>query len=72
MVGFCVHCGASTPNEFVVVNGEGLPSAYVRCSYCGKMAGIKDKIEQEDRTMELIAKADEVIIKDGKITMAGQ
>ena len=72
MVGFCVHCGASTPNEFVIVNGQVLPSAYVRCSYCGKMAGIKDQIEPEDRTMELIAKADEVIIKDGKITPAGR
>ncbi|MEK7309711.1 MAG: hypothetical protein AAB038_02735 [Planctomycetota bacterium] len=70
MVGFCIHCGASTPNEFVVVNGNILPSSYVRCSYCGKMAGIKDKIEEEDRAMELIEKADGVIIKDGKVTPA--
>ena len=69
MVGFCIHCGASTPNEFVVVNGNVLPSSYVRCSYCGKMAGIKEKIE-EDRDMELIARVDEVIINDGKVTPA--
>lgn len=70
MVGFCIHCGASTPNEFVVVNGDILPSPYVRCSYCGKTAGIRERIEEEDRSMGLIEKIDEVIIKDGKITPA--
>jgi hypothetical protein len=70
MVGFCIHCGASTPNEFVVINGNVLPSSYDRCSYCGKIAGVKEKIEEEDLAMELIEKVDEVIIKDGKITPA--
>jgi len=34
------------------------------------MAGIKDKIEEEDLAMELIEKTDEVVVKDGKINPA--
>lgn len=70
MVGFCIHCGASTPNEFVVVNGDVLPSPYVRCSYCGKMAGIKDKMEEDHTWLEILEKTGEAVIKYGKITPA--
>jgi len=71
MVGFCVHCGASTPNEFVIKNGDILPSQYVRCAYCGKMAGIKDTPSEKDADMELLGKSGEVLIKDGKILPSG-
>ena len=67
MVGFCMHCGASIPNEFIIKNGEVLPSPYVRCAYCNKMAGIKEHITEEDKDMELIERQGQIIIKDGKI-----
>jgi DNA-directed RNA polymerase subunit RPC12/RpoP len=70
MVGFCIHCGASTPDEFVIVNGEILPSAYVRCSYCGKMAGIKGGPEEDDRDLALLLNTENVVIKDGKVVVA--
>ncbi|MDI6733335.1 MAG: hypothetical protein QME51_01275 [Planctomycetota bacterium] len=70
MIGFCLHCGASVPNEFIVKKGEILASPYVRCSYCGKMAGRPDKTDEADADMESIEKTGEVFIRDGKITPA--
>ncbi len=68
MVGFCVHCGASVPNEFVIKNGEILPSEFVRCSYCSQMAGIKNQPPQEeDPLITLLEKSGTVAIKEGKI-----
>jgi DNA-directed RNA polymerase subunit RPC12/RpoP len=67
MVAFCVHCGASITDEFIIKDGEILPSKYVRCSYCGKMAGLKDNSLEKESDMELLGKSGEIIIKGGKI-----
>lgn len=67
MVGFCVYCGASIADELIIKDGEILPSRYIRCPYCGKMAGVKDNQLEKDVDMELLEKSGEIIIKNGKI-----
>lgn len=67
MVGFCVHCGASIADELIIKDGEILPSKYIRCSYCGKLAGVKGNQIEKDTDMELLEKSGEITVKDGKI-----
>lgn len=68
MIAYCIHCGASVPNEAVICNGEILPSKYTRCGNCGKLAGVKDEQVKGDNFVELVDKKGEVTIKDGKIS----
>jgi hypothetical protein len=67
MVGFCVHCGSSIIDELVIKDGEILPSKYVRCSYCGKLAGVKDNPPEKDTVIDMLEKSEDIIIKNGKI-----
>jgi len=67
MVGFCVHCGASINDELIIKDGEILPSRYIRCPHCGKMAGVKNDQSEKDADIELLEKSGEIIIKNGKI-----
>jgi len=68
MIAFCVHCGASIVHEVIVSEGKVLPSKYIKCSNCGKLAGVKDAPAKKNSLSDLAAKKGEVAIKDGKIT----
>jgi hypothetical protein len=68
MIAYCVHCEVSITDELTIVGGEIVPSKYLQCPNCGKMAGVKEEPAEKNSLSDLAIEKGEMTIKDGRIT----